>query len=115
MNKRIILKIPASLREYAERELANRGVQHQRLTDPSAVRFGMRLGPVEASSEELIELIEAGPQLVDALFETIQRLKANTEVIVDDHQVRNPTRQQLQSLLLPGITHRPTTFERFRR
>ncbi len=94
-----------------QQELTSHRISSNRMSPEQAVRFGMKVGALEASPKEFLEILEAAPDIVDALFDTIQRFRSNLSVFLNGKHVHVPNKQALQALLLPGIERRPSTFE----
>jgi hypothetical protein len=87
--------------------LASRKIQSNRLKKEQVVRFGMKIGSVEGSSQEFIEIAKATPDLADAIFDTIERVISRVSFYIDKKPVEIPNRQALKSQIVP-----PKTFEK---
>lgn len=101
-----------------QQELVSRGIRVNRLSRDVAVRFGMKIGPTEVSVQEFIEVVEAGPRIVDAIFDVIERFrdrKNQLSLFVDGQQVRVVNKQSLQALLDKSGIKKPAGFQRFER
>lgn len=94
--------------------LASRKIQSNRLKKEQIVRFGMKIGSVEGSSQEFIEIAKATPEIApaiaDAIFDTIEIVISRVSFYIDKKPVEIPNRQSLVSQIVP-----PKGFEIFRR
>jgi len=96
--------------DAAQRELASHGFSLNRISRNRAIQFGMKIGPIEGSAQEFIELLEAAPNMVDVLFDIYARLKAR--LFVDNRQVRVTNKEDLRLLLSsPTGLKKPKTFQ----
>jgi hypothetical protein len=111
MSAGVRVEVPAALVEEVRRELDRNGY---RTAHPSGrVQFGAKIGPVQISATEVIELVEAGPDLVDAIAETLRRIGKHLHVEPDPStgtvHVKHP-----QAPLKGGEFPRPgSIFEQF--
>lgn len=101
-----------------KQELATYGIQADKLDRNTAIRFGMKLGAVEVSVHEFIEIVEAAPKIVDAIFDVTERFRDRKEqlrVFVNGQPVEVANKQTLLALLdTSGIT-KPKIFQGFER
>jgi len=86
--------------------LTQRGLALRPVTVEHATRFGMKIGPVEATASELIQIVEAGPELVDSLFDAIERFRSRCRVFVNGTAAVGLSRQALLALVSPPIQQR---------
>lgn len=89
-----------------QRELTSRNIKVNRLNADQAMRFGMKLGPVETSPQEFIEIVQATPDIVDALFDTVERFIDRISFFIDRKPAKISNRQALKTSFVP-----PKTFE----
>lgn len=91
-----------------QREFASNSIHFNRLSPNQAIQFGMKLskgrGSFEVSPKEIIELVSAAPDVVDALFDILERFRERIRVVVNGELKEVPKKTSL--------TRKPT-FEEF--
>lgn len=96
--------------EAVRQALADHGIIVRRITPNQALQFGMKISAgkvsVEGSPEEFLYLDKAGPEMVDAFFDTLERFIDRVKLFVNGQSKEIPTK---------GSLKRRPSFEEFTR
>lgn len=101
--------------DAVQRNLARAGIQSSKQVGSQAVNFGMKLGPIEASAEELLLVLEATPDIADTLFDLVARVKARLFVNKQEIPVNNKEALQRALANSKSIIEPPTFKKMFGR
>ena len=108
MNKQVVIGVSDNqTADTLQRELVSKRIRINRFNHNQALRFGMKLGPAEASPKEFIEIVEAAPELVDDLFDALERFRNRFRLFIDEQPAELFSRQTLKTSL-----REPETFKR---
>lgn len=98
--------------DLIQQELANHGIRSQRVSSKQALRFGMTVSTekitVQVPPEEIIQLARAAPAVVDAFFDTLDRLRARIQLFINGKPTEIPRRSFSRG-------EKPLTIEQFMR
>ncbi|HEX5808384.1 MAG TPA: hypothetical protein VFY25_06930 [Anaerolineales bacterium] len=78
-----------------------RKIKAVRRNHSDMLRFGMKIGPAEGTSKEWIEILEASPQIAEAIWDTVEVFINRISFYLNQKPVQVSNKQSLKSIVEP--------------